>query len=169
MTLPNWTQGVYPEKLKPLSDFSFGMKAYTKEMQRLRGGELVITSTHWRNSHPIFFFLYHHDLCRTFGQGNGRSDVRRGQVIVDQEAVHVLCAWCDRCSFSIVSGYLWWHPAAIRLHGHGRAPWNSSQAVRCAGGVLKHSSLFVAKENNANFVGRFGTRMYRGTVWSLFS
>jgi hypothetical protein len=76
MTLPNWTHGVYPEKLKPLSDFSFAMKAYTKEMQRLRGGELVITSTHWQNSHPIFF--YYHDLCRTFGQGNGRSDVRRG-------------------------------------------------------------------------------------------
>jgi len=41
MTLPNWTHGVYPEKLKPLSDFSFAMKAYTKEMQRLRGGPLV--------------------------------------------------------------------------------------------------------------------------------
>jgi hypothetical protein len=90
MTLPNWTQGVYPEKLKPLSDFSFGMKAYTKEMQRLRGGELVITLTHWQNSQPIF--SYHHDLCRTFGQGNGSSDVRRGQVIIDQEAVHVLGA-----------------------------------------------------------------------------
>ena len=41
MTLPAWTAEVYPDKLRTLSDFSFAMKAYTKEMQRLRGGQLT--------------------------------------------------------------------------------------------------------------------------------
>jgi len=40
-TLPDWTTSVFPSRMKPLSDFSFGMKAYTPAMQRLRGGPLV--------------------------------------------------------------------------------------------------------------------------------
>ncbi|KAK2727676.1 prostatic acid phosphatase-like [Artemia franciscana] len=41
LTLPNWTDSVYPEPLKEVSDFSFGMKAYTNEMKKIRGGPLV--------------------------------------------------------------------------------------------------------------------------------
>ena len=37
-TLPDWTVGVFPDQMKNLSDFSFAMKAYTHEMQRLKGG-----------------------------------------------------------------------------------------------------------------------------------
>lgn len=39
--LPDWTVGVFPDQMKNLSDFSFAMKAYTHEMQRLKGGPLV--------------------------------------------------------------------------------------------------------------------------------
>lgn len=50
MTLPAWTAEVYPDKLRTLSDFSFAMKAYTKEMQRLRGGPLVKEMTNQMSS-----------------------------------------------------------------------------------------------------------------------
>ncbi|XP_046643622.1 lysosomal acid phosphatase-like [Daphnia pulicaria] len=40
-TLPDWTTKYFPSPMKEFSDFSFEMKAYNLEMQRLRGGPLV--------------------------------------------------------------------------------------------------------------------------------
>lgn len=40
-TLPEWTDKYFPGPMKALSDFSFSMKAYNLDMQRLRGGPLV--------------------------------------------------------------------------------------------------------------------------------
>ncbi|XP_046643303.1 prostatic acid phosphatase-like [Daphnia pulicaria] len=40
-TLPEWTTKYFPSPMKEFSDFSFEMKAYNLEMQRLRGGPLV--------------------------------------------------------------------------------------------------------------------------------
>lgn len=41
MTLPKWTKEVFPGPMKELSDFSFELKAYTPQMQRLKGGPWV--------------------------------------------------------------------------------------------------------------------------------
>jgi hypothetical protein len=38
MKLPDWTKAVYPEKMQDLAAFSFTLGAYTKELQRLKGG-----------------------------------------------------------------------------------------------------------------------------------
>ncbi|XP_008555614.1 prostatic acid phosphatase [Microplitis demolitor] len=40
-TLPDWTKSVYPDKMKPLADFSFKIAAYNKIMQRLKIGLLI--------------------------------------------------------------------------------------------------------------------------------
>jgi lysosomal acid phosphatase len=40
-TLPNWTEAVYPEKLRPLAAFSFSMISLSPTLRRLRGGPLV--------------------------------------------------------------------------------------------------------------------------------
>jgi lysosomal acid phosphatase len=42
-TLPEWTKKYFPVPMKELSDFSFKMKAYNLEMQRLRGGNKWVT------------------------------------------------------------------------------------------------------------------------------
>ena len=39
MALPEWTKKYFPIPMKDFSDFSFQMKAYNLEMQRLRGGK----------------------------------------------------------------------------------------------------------------------------------
>ncbi|XP_071454641.1 prostatic acid phosphatase-like [Hetaerina americana] len=41
LTLPDWTKTVYPDKMKYLAAFSFSLPAYTKELQRLKMGNLV--------------------------------------------------------------------------------------------------------------------------------
>ncbi|XP_063219004.1 lysosomal acid phosphatase-like [Bacillus rossius redtenbacheri] len=40
-TLPNWTKSVYPEKLKPLADFSFLLPTKTKILKKLKTGPLL--------------------------------------------------------------------------------------------------------------------------------
>ncbi|XP_046617069.1 prostatic acid phosphatase-like [Neodiprion virginianus] len=40
-TLPEWTKSVYPDKLKPLADFSFTVEAHNKLLQRLKSGRLL--------------------------------------------------------------------------------------------------------------------------------
>ncbi|KAK4037247.1 prostatic acid phosphatase isoform X2 [Daphnia magna] len=40
-SLPEWAKKFFPNPMKEFSDFSFAMKAFTLEMQRLRGGPLV--------------------------------------------------------------------------------------------------------------------------------
>lgn len=40
-SLPEWTKDVFPLPMKELSDFSFELKAYTPDMQRLKGGPWI--------------------------------------------------------------------------------------------------------------------------------
>ncbi|XP_046387697.1 prostatic acid phosphatase-like [Ischnura elegans] len=40
-TLPEWTKGVYPDKMEYLAAFSFTLPTYTKELQRLKMGPLI--------------------------------------------------------------------------------------------------------------------------------
>lgn len=41
MALPEWTREVYPDKLRPISGFSFAVKAYTPLLARLKSGPLL--------------------------------------------------------------------------------------------------------------------------------
>lgn len=41
LTLPEWTQSVYPGKLEELTAISFEINALTREMQKIKGGPLV--------------------------------------------------------------------------------------------------------------------------------
>nr|BAN20384.1 acid phosphatase-1 [Riptortus pedestris] len=40
-TLPNWTEKVFPDKLREVSAFSFGLYTYNKHLQRLKNGPLL--------------------------------------------------------------------------------------------------------------------------------
>ncbi|KAL0132864.1 hypothetical protein PUN28_000524 [Cardiocondyla obscurior] len=40
-TLPQWTKSVFPDKLKPITIFSFMLESYNKILQRLKSGPLV--------------------------------------------------------------------------------------------------------------------------------
>ncbi|CAG5092783.1 Similar to acp2: Lysosomal acid phosphatase (Xenopus laevis) [Cotesia congregata] len=40
-TLPDWTKAVYPDKLRPIAEFSFKVQAYNKILQRLKIGSLL--------------------------------------------------------------------------------------------------------------------------------
>lgn len=40
LTLPEWTNGIYPNRLIPLTVFSFVLNAYNTELQKLKGGKL---------------------------------------------------------------------------------------------------------------------------------
>lgn len=40
LTLPDWTNGIYPNRLVPLTVFSFVLNAYNTELQKLKGGKL---------------------------------------------------------------------------------------------------------------------------------
>jgi len=42
LTLPEWTQTVYPEKMKHLAGVSLMLFTYTDVLKRLRGGECVM-------------------------------------------------------------------------------------------------------------------------------
>ncbi|KAG8235722.1 hypothetical protein J437_LFUL016357 [Ladona fulva] len=41
LTLPEWTKNYYPDRLVPLTAFSFSLSAYTKILQRIKGGPLL--------------------------------------------------------------------------------------------------------------------------------
>ncbi|XP_068082355.1 lysosomal acid phosphatase isoform X2 [Anabrus simplex] len=41
LTLPDWTKGVYPDKMEPLAAFSFKIQAMNKQLQRLKSGPLL--------------------------------------------------------------------------------------------------------------------------------
>lgn len=41
LKLPEWTKKVFPDQMSKLSAFSFTLAAYTKELQRLKGGPLL--------------------------------------------------------------------------------------------------------------------------------
>lgn len=41
LTLPEWTKNYYPDRLVPLTSFSFSLGAYTKTLQRIKGGPLL--------------------------------------------------------------------------------------------------------------------------------
>ncbi|KAJ4440010.1 hypothetical protein ANN_08141, partial [Periplaneta americana] len=41
LTLPEWTHGIYPDRLIPLTVFSFVLNAYNDELQKLKGGLLL--------------------------------------------------------------------------------------------------------------------------------
>jgi len=41
LTLPEWTRGIYPDRLIPLTVFSFVLNAYNTELQKLKGGKLL--------------------------------------------------------------------------------------------------------------------------------
>ncbi|XP_046387684.1 venom acid phosphatase Acph-1-like [Ischnura elegans] len=41
LTLPEWTKNYYPERLLPLTTFSFVLNVYTKTLQRIKGGPLI--------------------------------------------------------------------------------------------------------------------------------
>ncbi|KAL1123351.1 hypothetical protein AAG570_002436, partial [Ranatra chinensis] len=41
LELPEWTKSVYPEKMKEATEFSFIMNAYTRELQKIKGGPLI--------------------------------------------------------------------------------------------------------------------------------
>ncbi|KDR11063.1 Prostatic acid phosphatase [Zootermopsis nevadensis] len=41
LTLPEWTNGIYPNRLIPLTVFSFVLNAYNTELQKLKGGPLL--------------------------------------------------------------------------------------------------------------------------------
>ncbi|KAJ9599296.1 hypothetical protein L9F63_010224, partial [Diploptera punctata] len=41
LTLPEWTRGIYPEKLLPLTIFSFTLNVYNTDMQKVKAGPLV--------------------------------------------------------------------------------------------------------------------------------
>lgn len=45
LTLPEWTTEVYPDRLQELTALSFEINAMTREMQRLKGGELRRTGS----------------------------------------------------------------------------------------------------------------------------
>jgi hypothetical protein len=45
LSLPEWTKGIYPDKLVPLTDFSFVLNAYNTELQKLKGGKLPAYNT----------------------------------------------------------------------------------------------------------------------------
>jgi len=40
-TLPQWTEEVFPEKMRAMKDLSFALSTYTQEMKRLRGGPII--------------------------------------------------------------------------------------------------------------------------------
>ena len=40
-TLPDWTKSIYPDKLKPLADYSFTIQAYNTVLKRLKTGSLL--------------------------------------------------------------------------------------------------------------------------------
>lgn len=69
-TLPNWTDKVFPNKLKPLAEFAFALPCYTKEMAKLKVGPLFHEiREHIENKtnvtigagHPKFFIYSAHD------------------------------------------------------------------------------------------------------------
>ncbi|KAJ4440011.1 hypothetical protein ANN_08142, partial [Periplaneta americana] len=41
LTLPEWTHGIYPDRLIPLTVFSFVLNTYNDELQKLKGGLLL--------------------------------------------------------------------------------------------------------------------------------
>ncbi|KAL0099652.1 hypothetical protein PUN28_019804 [Cardiocondyla obscurior] len=45
-TLPQWTKSVFPDKLKPITIFSFMLESYNKILQRLKSGPLVKEMIH---------------------------------------------------------------------------------------------------------------------------
>lgn len=39
LTLPEWTQEVYPDKLQHITALSFEINSLTREMQKIKGGK----------------------------------------------------------------------------------------------------------------------------------
>jgi hypothetical protein len=45
LSLPEWTRGIYPDKLVPLTVFSFKLNAYDTKLQKLKAGKLPARNT----------------------------------------------------------------------------------------------------------------------------
>ena len=41
LTLPSWTDKIYPEKIKAISEYSFAITSFSDKLRRLRGGPLL--------------------------------------------------------------------------------------------------------------------------------
>jgi lysosomal acid phosphatase len=69
LTLPKWTQTVFPDKMKPWADLSFATLCYTQQMARLRAGPLFYQiAQHFTNATtnvtdtPKFLVFSGHDV-----------------------------------------------------------------------------------------------------------
>lgn len=71
LTLPNWTNPIFPDKMKPLAEFTFSLQCYTKEMSKLKVGPFLheltehiqnlTTNNNKNESHPKFRMYSAHD------------------------------------------------------------------------------------------------------------
>lgn len=66
LTLPTWTDSVYPDRLRPFLEWEYAMRTYTKFMKLVRGGPLVSKIVHQMSrfqsgdsSRPVYIYSGH--------------------------------------------------------------------------------------------------------------